>query len=182
MNEQIEFVKLIAQRLDSAGIAYMLTGSLAMSMYAEPRMTRDIDLVVACQPEDADAIVQLFSEDCYIDADMVREAVKARAMFNIIHRQWVVKADFIVRKDEDYRRIEFGRRRELAIEGKTVSVVAPEDLILSKLLWARPEASELQLRDARALIAGVQALDWDYLEQWADCLGLRGMLDPLRGF
>jgi hypothetical protein len=180
VNEQIEFVKLIAQRLDSAGIAYMLTGSLAMSMYAEPRMTRDIDLVVACQPEDADAIVRLFSDDCYIDADVVREAARARAMFNIIHRQWIVKADFIVQKDEEYRRIEFDRRRGLSIEGRAISVVAPEDLILSKLLWALPEASELQLRDARALIAGVHTLDWDYLEQWADRLGLLGMLDQVR--
>jgi len=37
----------VCARLDGAGIAYMLTGSLAMSFYARPRMTRDIDLVIA---------------------------------------------------------------------------------------------------------------------------------------
>ena len=46
MNEQLEFVKQIASRLDSAGIAYMLTGSMALAIYAVPRMTRDIDLVI----------------------------------------------------------------------------------------------------------------------------------------
>jgi hypothetical protein len=37
----------LSARFEGAGIAYMLTGSLAMSYYARPRMTRDIDLVVA---------------------------------------------------------------------------------------------------------------------------------------
>ena len=37
----------ICARLDATGIEYMLTGSLAMSYYARPRMTRDIDLVIA---------------------------------------------------------------------------------------------------------------------------------------
>jgi hypothetical protein len=33
----------VCARLQSAGVAYMLTGSLALSFYARPRMTRDID-------------------------------------------------------------------------------------------------------------------------------------------
>lgn len=39
MNEQIEFVKEIARRLDSAGICYMFTGSIAMVFYATPRLS-----------------------------------------------------------------------------------------------------------------------------------------------
>ncbi|MEE9151178.1 MAG: hypothetical protein V3U20_05005 [Thermoplasmata archaeon] len=46
MDDQLEFVKLIASRLDSVGIAYMMTGSMAMAVYSMPRMTRDIDLVI----------------------------------------------------------------------------------------------------------------------------------------
>lgn len=46
MNEQLELVKLIAYRLESNGIAYMLTGSMAVAIYAAPMMTRDIDLVI----------------------------------------------------------------------------------------------------------------------------------------
>jgi hypothetical protein len=46
MNEQLEFLKLIGSRLDAAGIPYMLTGSMAMSVYVPPRMTRDLDFVV----------------------------------------------------------------------------------------------------------------------------------------
>jgi hypothetical protein len=46
MDEQLEFVKQIAERLATAGIEYMMTGSMAMAIYASPRMTRDVDVVV----------------------------------------------------------------------------------------------------------------------------------------
>lgn len=59
MDEQLEFVKLIASRLDSVGIPYMMTGSMAMAVYSVPRMTRDIDLVVEVKPVDVDKIVSL---------------------------------------------------------------------------------------------------------------------------
>ena len=62
-------------------------------------------------------IVGLFSKDCYIDQDSVRDAVRDHGMFNIIHNDWVIKADFIVRKDQDYRREEFARRKNINIEG-----------------------------------------------------------------
>src|SRR5437763_7624761 len=39
---------------------YMLTGSMAMNYYAQPRMTRDIDVVVAIKPNDVDRVVALF--------------------------------------------------------------------------------------------------------------------------
>jgi hypothetical protein len=52
MNEQLEFIKEIAAWLDSSGIRYMLTGSMALALYSRPRMTRDIDLVIECGSPD----------------------------------------------------------------------------------------------------------------------------------
>jgi hypothetical protein len=43
VSEELEVLKIVAGRLGGAGIAYMLTGSIAMNPYAVPRMTRDID-------------------------------------------------------------------------------------------------------------------------------------------
>ena len=74
MNEQIEFVKIIVQRLESAGFNYMLTGSLALSIYAHPRFTRDIDLVVEFTAEDAERLAALFENDCYVDEIGIRRA------------------------------------------------------------------------------------------------------------
>ena len=180
MDEQLEFVKLIASRLDSAGIPYMMTGSMAMAIYSIPRMTRDVDLVVEVKPADVDKIVGLFSEDCYIDQDSVRDAVYGHGMFNIIHNEWVIKADFIIRKDEDYRKEEFARRQKMDIEDVAVSVVAVEDLILSKLVWGKQSRSDLQFRDVRQMISTVPELDWNYMQKWAAVLGIDEVLQKAK--
>ena len=180
MDDQLRFLLAIAERLDGADIAYMVTGSVALAAYATPRMTRDIDLVVEISGDDVSTIVALFQGDCFIDAESVRRAVTTAGMFNIIHEDWIVKADFVVRKSEEYRLTEFERRRAIEIEGRSIMFVAPEDLILSKLLWSRQSASELQQRDVRDLLDAVAGLDVPYLERWATRLGVADTLQQLR--
>ena len=63
MQNELDIVRDVSQRLDGAGLAYMLTGSMAMNYYAQPRMTRDIDLVIALAARDVDTIVRLFHPD-----------------------------------------------------------------------------------------------------------------------
>lgn len=181
VNEQLQFAKIIATRLESARIPYMMTGSMAMAVYAIPRMTRDIDLVIECSPDDSDKVAALFEKDCSADRDAIRAAAESRAAFNVIHTQWMIKADFIIRKNEPYREIEFRRRRKVEIDGVRVSIVAPEDLILSKLLWSREGASALQLADAQAITEAAQDLDWSYIESWASKLGVENLLRKIEG-
>lgn len=121
----------------------MVTGSMAANFYATPRMTRDIDLVVELSDADIDRVVSLFQDTYYIDPDMVQQAIRNRSMFNMIHNALVVKVDCLVRKDTDYRREEFARRRTITLAGQSVAIVAPEDLILSKLDWARESRSQI---------------------------------------
>lgn len=177
MDEQLEFLRLIAARLDGAGIPYMVTGSLAVAVWAVPRMTRDIDVVVDVGAADAQRLTGLFADDCVIDPDAVRDAIARRGMFNVIHAEWIVKADFIVRKDTAYRKVELDRRRWVEVAGTAIAFASPEDLILSKLAWSRDSHSELQRKDARQLVESVEDLDWHYLRTWAEELGVLGALD-----
>ena len=177
MDEQLEFVKQIAKRLDGAGLPYMMTGSMAMAVYAVPRMTRDIDIVVEFQPKDAGKLAGLFERDCFVDVDAIHQAAVEQGMFNILHKEWFIKADFIIRKNKPDRKTEFGRRRTIDIEGIPVQVVAPEDLILSKLFWAKDSESELQQRDVRQMIQLSENLDWNYLDKWAPELGVAELLE-----
>ena len=175
MSEEIEVLKIVTERLDVAGIPYMVTGSMAVSFYAIPRMTRDIDLVVELAAGDADRVSTLFGPDFYVDADAVRASIVRRGTFNLIHEALVVKVDIVVRKDTDYRRTEFSRRRRLSFEGHPLFVVTPEDLIISKLDWARDTRSEVQLGDVRHLLRSVPDLDRAYLEEWMARLGLASL-------
>lgn len=106
---------------------------MAANFYATPRMTRDIDLVIELRERDVGRMVALFQDEYYIDRDMVEQAVRRQAMFNMINNALVVKVDCVVRKDSAYRQKEFSRRRRVIVDGEPVTIVAPEDLILSKL-------------------------------------------------
>ncbi len=86
---------------------------MAMNYYAEPRMTRDIDIVVALVPSNATTIVRLFDPDYYVSPDAVAESIRDEWMFNLIHNESVIKVDCIVRKSTPYRREEFQRRRQI---------------------------------------------------------------------
>ncbi len=74
-------------------------------------------------------------------------------MFNAIHNESVLKVDFIVRKETAYRHIEFQRKRRIHFEDCEIWIVAPEDLILSKLEWAKENSSQIQLNDVKNLIS-----------------------------
>ena len=85
MSEEMEVLKEVARRLDQAGIAYMITGSTAANFYTVPRMTRDIDLVVELTGEDVNRVVEIFTDDFYVDRQAVEEAINRKSMFNLIH-------------------------------------------------------------------------------------------------
>ena len=181
MSEQLDVLKLVAERLQRADIAYMISDSIALNYYAQPRLTRDIDIVVALRREDAERVTNLFAEDFYIDAEAMCNAIVQLGMFNIIHYDHVVKVDCIVRKDTLYRQEEFARRIAVEIDGATMWLVTAEDLLLSKLVWAAESHSEMQLQDVRNLIRAVADLDWAYIERWADELTVGELLREVRG-
>jgi hypothetical protein len=180
VSDELDVLKSVAAHLAGAGVPYMVTGSMAANFYAVPRMTRDIDLVIELSERDVDRITRLFQQEFYIDRDMVQQAVRDHAMFNMIHNALVVKVDCVVRKDTDYRREEFARRRAVSIEDQRIFVVAPEDLILSKLDWAKESRSQVQLDDVRNLLRSVQGLDTAYLNRWVDRLGLAALYQEVR--
>ncbi len=137
MTEELEVLAIVTGRLESAQIVYMVTGSVAANYYAVPRMTRDTDIVVELSAADVDRLCDLFQGDFYLDRDMMLAAIAEQSVFNLIHMERVVKVDIIVPKDSEYRRAEIARRRRASAEGWEFFVAAPEDLIISKLEWAR---------------------------------------------
>jgi hypothetical protein len=180
LTEELDVLRIVTERLEAAGMPYMLTGSLAGNYYAVPRMTRDIDLVVELSAGDVERLCRLFEIDFYVDPGAVRAAVAERGTFNLIHTDLVIKVDFLVRRDSEYRREEFRRRRRVRVDDLHVFIVAPEDLVVSKLDWARDTRSEVQLADVRNLLASTE-LDRDYVERWVTRLGLEALYREVSG-
>jgi hypothetical protein len=163
MNE-IDIVRDISRRFEQAGIPYMLTGSMAMNYYAQPRMTRDIDVVIVISLDDVGRVAALFRPDYYVSEQNIRESLAHESIFNLIHQESVIKVDCIIRKKHKYRRLEFERRQRISILDFTTFIVSKEDLIISKLFWAKDSHSEIQLRDVKNLLA--TGYDAAYLQRW----------------
>ncbi|MCW3118827.1 MAG: hypothetical protein JWM28_2909 [Chitinophagaceae bacterium] len=149
----------------------MLFGSMAMSTYTLPRFTRDFDFIVHLKPEDASLLATAFNEGYYCNEDSIREAIRNKSMFNIIDHKSNYKADFVILKNEPYRKMEFERRQQINFLGLKVYIVAPEDLLLSKLIWIQELQSSLQMEDIK-LLQEVKGLDLHYIRQWIDTLKL----------
>src|SRR5947199_4858391 len=169
MNE-IDIVRDISRRFEQGHIPYMLTGSMAMNYYAQPRMTRDIDVVIAIASHDVERVAALFRPDYYVSEQNIRESLAQESIFNLIHHESVIKVDCIIRKSSEYRRIEFERRQKISILDFTTFIVSKEDLIVSKLFWAKDSHSEIQLGDVRNLLT--TGYDEEYLRRWTRQLGL----------
>jgi len=180
MNEEQELLKQVAVCLERAGIEFMITGSMAMAVYSTPRMTRDIDIIINVSLKDVDRIVALFQEEFYIDKASVRKAIHDKGMFNIIHNESIIKVDFIIRKNEEYRIGEFNRRQMVELDGIPIQVVAPEDLVLSKLVWAKRSGSELQFRDVQQMMIALKDINHEYLEKWSKTLGVEDLLEKVK--
>lgn len=172
MLSETEIFKIVIKRLESASIQYMVSGSVAANFYTTPRMTRDIDIVIDVRNEDSEKIYSLFCDDFYIDSKAVEDAIRNKRMFNIIHSEAVIKIDFIVRQDTEYRKTEFERKRGIVFEGLKIYITSPEDLIISKLHWAKESHSEIQKNDVKNIMRTIHELDMKYIEAWVRKLGI----------
>lgn len=174
---ELDVLRNVSQRLTAGGVAFMLTGSVAMNYYTQPRMTRDIDLVVKLASDQIDLLVGMFETEYYVDRSMIAKAIAQPSMFNLIHNETIIKLDCIVLKSDQYRQQEFARRRLVSLGDFETWIVSREDLILSKLYWARDSKSELQLRDVKNLLT--VDCDGAYLYSCAEELGVKALLNEV---
>jgi hypothetical protein len=172
---QSELVVLLVRTLERLGVPYQLTGSTATVSYGEPRFTNDIDVVVNLLPAQVGAFAAAFPEPgFYVSEAAIRDAVRQRHQFNVLHPESGLKIDVILLPDNESARSQWQRSVRLPVApGVEASFVSPEDVILRKAEYYREGGSEKHLRD----IAGVmkiqgQRLDRRYVEEWANRLGL----------
>ncbi len=82
---QSELLKKVVAAMEATGTPYMLTGSYASSLQGEPRLTHDIDLVVAITLLEARSLLLKFpAPDYYLDENAIAEAIKHNSQFNLI--------------------------------------------------------------------------------------------------
>jgi hypothetical protein len=163
-------------RLERLGVPYFVTGSMAGILYGEPRLTHDVDIVVALASRDVRRFIEAFPLDEFYcpPEDVLAIEVRRgqRGHCNLIHHDSGFKADIYIAFDELHRWA-LAHRRELTLDGLRVVVAPVEYVILRKLEYFREGGSEKHLRDIRGMleVSGAQ-IDRPLLEQWIARLGL----------
>jgi hypothetical protein len=180
---QAELLRDLVDVLEGSGAEYMIGGSHASIYYGEPRLTRDVDVIVALRAEHLPAFVGGFpADEYYVDEDAAREAVRTAGQFHIIHPGSGQKIDVYVNPDTPYDRARLARRQRLPLlPGMSAYFARPEDVILYKLLYHRQVESGMHLRDVLGILrVSGPDLDERYITEWADRLGVRALWEQTR--
>jgi hypothetical protein len=183
-DELADTLREIVVRLEAQGIAYMIVGSVAASVYGRQRATQDFDMVLEAGPGALRALVRSLPEErFYVSEEAAMEAFHHESQFNVLDMATGWKIDFIVRKRREFSETEFARRTRLEVMGVPTYVASVEDVIVAKLEWAKAGGgSERQLEDVRELVRLKSGgLDRSYVEQWVARLDLGDMWDRALG-
>lgn len=163
----------VADALEALGVAYRVGGSVASSALGIGRTTLDIDLVANLRREHVDAFVERLAPDYYVDADMIIDAIRRRASFNVVHLATMMKVDVFVLKPREFDQQAFERVLQTTLgEGspRTFPLTTAEDIIIHKLEWFRLGGGVAQRQwDDVIGVMRLQgdALDRAHLDRWA---------------
>lgn len=180
-SEPLRALVPVIEVLRALDVAYAIGGSMASSVFGEPRSTADIDILAELGSHHVTAFVSALADSFYVHEEAVRDAVRRRASFNLVHQESMCKVDVFIASDDLLDREQIARRCSVVIlDDIAFDVTAPENIVLRKLAWYRAGGgvSDRQWRDIQGVLkqqAG--ALDWDYMRRIADASGIRDLLD-----
>jgi len=162
--------------LERLGIPYCITGSVAASVYGEPRLTADIDVVLLLRAGDIGALREAFPDaEYYVPPDetlRLQIARTSRGMFNLIHHASQFKADLYLAAGDPLHAWALEHRRRIPLEGDAAWIAPPEYVILRKLEYLREGGSDKHVRDIRFIVAAT-VLDHAFLDTQIARLGLQ---------
>lgn len=168
-------VPRVADILSRKGHRHALIGGVAIGVWVEPRATKDIDFVISAQLGDVDELLGA-ARAAGFD---VREDEVERLKRSHMTRIWATDSegdpfmiDLLLNEHPFYASL-LARSRSQRLGDCEVRVASSEDLLLLKLLAARPQDA---VDAARLVETCGEAMDRHYLEQWARELDIEAEL------
>jgi hypothetical protein len=171
-------VTLFVRPLNQLRIPYMVAGGVASVIYGEPRLTRDIDLVVNLRPSDATRFAASWtSADFYVPPVEVIEVESGRAAhghFNVTHHDTSLRADVYLPGNDALTAWAFANTLVRRVDDDDVSLAPIEAVIVSKLRYYQMGGSDRHLRDINQMLRiSASLVRHREVDTWVDRLGLQ---------
>lgn len=170
-NPLIQSLKEVCSFLDEAALEYMLVGGLAVGIWAEPRATVDIDVLVSVRINDVEDLKRRLTESNKFVFIHDKPMVFGKVSFlrATLKSNPDVSLDFLF-ADDVFENEALNRKKSIQLTDFLVNISTPEDLIILKLVSGR----EQDRLDARKILdIQRENLDIDYLRKWLEKLGVK---------
>ncbi|HWL92101.1 MAG TPA: hypothetical protein VNT79_01080 [Phycisphaerae bacterium] len=163
--------------LERLRIPYAIMGGFAARAWGLPRPTYDADIAIAAGTEELQKLFDGLEQEGFDIPpehrtgflDVLAGFKKAKVNRFVDRNVW--HTDFFLAQGE-FLNSALARARETKIGLKTVRVMAPEDIILLKLIASRRK----DLADIEEIMGVCRDLDVPYLRNWAKSLGVADRL------
>ncbi|MEZ4226789.1 MAG: hypothetical protein R3B13_37955 [Polyangiaceae bacterium] len=174
---ETELFRVFTDRLNALRLEYMVTGSVAGTLYGEPRVTHDVDLVLRLPGKRVSELVLQFPIEafyCPPEEIIVQELLRGqRGHFNLIHHETGFRADVYLVGRDPLHSWALSERRSIEVEGQPIWVAPAEYVIVRKLEFFREGGSEKHIRDIRGILEiSSDLVRREIVELWVDRLGL----------
>lgn len=130
--------KELLSLLEKYKVRYLVVGGYAVMRYAEPRFTKDLDIWVATDPQNADTVFRALKEfGAPLSGLTPKDFTDPRSYYQM--GKPPIRVDILmsipgVNFDEAWP-----KREIVALEGVTIPFISKEDLIESKKASGRPQ-------------------------------------------
>lgn len=178
MKSATQITKQVITALNLAGIPHMVVGAFSRNAYAPPRSTQDADLVMALAGHSLKPVADALGSDFYLEAQTTFETNTGTLRDTFVEKESNFKIELFHLSQDGHDQERFRRRRATVFDGEATFIPTPEDVIITKLRWARRK----DVDDVRDILRFMEhtALDWNYIHHWTGQHGSRAKLDAIR--
>ena len=177
MTPSAQIARRVIAALNAAKIPHVLVGAFARNYYAEPRSTKDADLVVSVAADGWRPFLEALGGDIRMDEQLAFETNTGTLKNVLVHPDSGFNVELFYLSSDAHDQERFKRRRATTYEGQPTFVLTAEDYIITKLRWPRSKDFD-DARDVIAMQGG--ALDWNYIHHWTAIHGSQAKLDRVR--
>lgn len=179
-DDHLPHMMRVAQSLEATGIPHVLVGSMSSNVHGFARSTKDIDLVVQTDADGLDRLFAALADSFDLDPQASFETITGTLRHILVAKDSKFKVEVFHLSHDAHDQERFRRRLTVNYPSLNarVCILTAEDVIITKLRWARVK----DLEDVKDVISVQEpgALNWDYIHRWTAIHGTRAKLNALR--